>query len=356
MNQSQERIVPAAGLQALEEDIFRKLGFTEEGSRLAAKSLVEADLRGVSSHGALRIPTYAARVQHGVVTTDGPLELIADHGATAVIDGRHTLGQIPGTRAMELAIAKAEEYGVGCVGVCHSHHYGTAAYYAQMAAAKGMVGMSMTNTAPLMPPLGGLKKVVGTNPISIAVPSRRHFDVVLDMATSTVAHGKLQIAAKEGKPIPLGWATDAQGNPTTDAKAAIDGGFLSPVGGPKGFGLAVIIDLLCGPLVGSACGDKLMPAARFFSAPQNCGNLFLAIRISAFRDLDTFLEEVDAYIDFIKSCPTNDTVDGVYMPGELEALRREQRLCSGIPLPEAVVRDLCELAESLGLEPKSYLA
>lgn len=350
MSAQPDVVLSAADLQKLEENIFERLGFTPEGSMLAAKSLTEADLRGVSSHGVLRVPTYAARVEHGVVSTDKPLDIISDHGAVAVIDGHHTLGQISGTKAMELAIQKAGTYGIGCVGVRHSHHYGAAAYYTQMAATAGMIGISMTNTAPLMPPMGGLQKVVGTNPISIAVPAGRHCDVVLDMATSTVAHGKLQIAAKSGAPIPLGWATDAQGNPTTDARAALDGGFLSPVGGPKGFGLAVIIDLLSGPLVGSACGSQIMPAAWFFSAPQNCGNLFIAINVSLFRPLDVFLEEVDAYIDFIKACPTNSTVDGVYLPGELEQRLKEQRLKSGIPIPAAIAADLKEVAARLGID------
>ena len=355
MEQVKDICIAADKLEKLEEAIFVRLGFIEENSRLVAKALMDADLRGVSSHGALRIPMYAERIKEGVVTREQSFEILKEEGATAVIDGHHTLGQIPGTKAMELAIKKAAQYGIGCVGVCHSHHYGTAAYYTQMAASAGMIGISMTNTAPLMPPIGGTKKVVGTNPISIAVPSRRHCDIVLDMATSTVAHGKLQIAAKKGQPIPLGWATDSKGNPTTDAKEAINGGFLSPGGGPKGFGLAVMIDLLSGPLIGSACGDKIMPAARFFTAPQNCGNLFIAIQIEKFRDFDVFEEEVDAYIDFIKACPKNDSVSDVFMPGEIEHRLLEKRLAEGIPMPAAIMDDLISLAQSLAIPTNQYL-
>jgi ureidoglycolate dehydrogenase (NAD+) len=347
MKQS-EYIVQAEVLRKTEWQIFRKMGFSEEGAAMIADSLLEADLRGVSSHGAIRIPVYCDRLEHKVVFPDQPMDVAVDYGAVAVIDGHDTFGQISGTRAMRLAIEKASRYGVGCVGVRHSHHYGTAAYFAQMALEADMIGFSTTNTNPLMPPPGGKKKIVGNNPISYAVPAGRHLPIVLDMACSTVAHGKLQVAAKKGIEIPFGWATDADGHPTTDAAEAMKG-FLCPVGGHKGFGLAEIMELLCGPLVGSGFGEEVTGLTGCYERPQNCGHFFAALDVSKFGDRDAFKQRVNRYIDFVKSCPVNEEVSGVYMPGEIEYQTREKRLAEGIPLPAGIAEDLVRLTDSLGI-------
>lgn len=321
---------------------------------MVADSLLEADLRGVSSHGAIRIPVYTSRIQHRVVELDKPVDVCLDTGAIAVIDGHNTLGQISATKAMYLAIEKARQFGIGCVGVRNSHHYGTAAYYAQMAAAKDMIGFATTNTNPLMPPLGGMRRTIGNNPLSYAIPAKDHFPMVLDMACSTVAQGKITLAVKKGISIPEGWATDADGRPTTDPQKAIKG-FLSPVGGPKGFGLAMIMDILSGPLTGAACGNEVSALTGVFDRFQNCGHLFIVIDISKFCNVDDFKKKVDKYIDYVKSCPTNDSVSGVYMPGEIEYNLRIKRMKDGIPLPGAVVEDLKILSKELGVDYRKYI-
>lgn len=341
-----DRRIDAEQLRKLEEEIFLRKGFSKEGAEMVADSLLEADLRGVSSHGAIRIPVYCARLDHQVVFPDGPVDIIRDYGACAVIDGHNSFGQVNGTRAMRLAIEKAREYGIGCVGVKNSHHYGTAAYYAQMALKEEMIGFSTTNTTPLMPPVGGLRKMIGNNPVAFAVPAGKKNPVVFDMACSTVAHGKLQLAAKRGEEIPLGWATDKEGNPTTDAKAGMEG-FLSAVGGHKGFGLAIIMDLLCGPLVGGGCGGDVTGLSGCYEKPQDCGHFFAALDIRRFTDYDLFQKRVEDYVDYIKSCPVNDSVKDVYMPGEIEYRTRAERLRKGIPLPEAILKDLKKVCEEL---------
>ena len=343
MKQS-EVCIQAEELRALETKIFRRAGFSEEGAAVIADSLVEADLRGVSSHGAIRVPVYWNRLQHGVVFPDQPVDVAVDFGAIAVIDGHDTFGQISGTRAMRLAMEKAGQYGIGCVGVRNSHHYGTAAYYAQMALEKDQIGFSTTNATPLMPPMGGLRKMVGNNPFSYAIPAGKYDPIVFDMACSTVAHGKLQLAAKRGETIPPGWATDVNGNPTTSAEEGMKG-FLYPVGGHKGIGLAEVMDLLCGPLMGGGFGGMVTGLNGCYERPQNCSHMFMAWDVSKFGDVDLFKRQVDEYIDYIKSCPVNDSVSGIYMPGELEYRMRERRLREGIPLPAEITEDLMRLAD-----------
>ena len=346
--------VSAEKLRALETAIFEKKGFSKEGAEMVANSLVEADLRGVSSHGAIRVPVYLSRLDHNVVFPDKEFDVCVDNGAMAIVDGHDSFGQISGTKAMQLAIEKAKKFGVSCVGVRNSHHYGTAAYYAMMAADQNMIAMSTTNTNPLIPPVGGLQKKVGNNPICFAIPAGKHRNMVLDMACSTVAQGKLQLAAKKGTPIPQGWATDANGFPTTDPQEAMKG-FLTAVGGPKGFGMALIMDLLCGPLVGAACGAQVTGLTNCFERPQNCGHFFIVIDISKFCDVDEFKKQVDDYIDYIKDCPTNETVNGIYMPGEIEYNLYDERIQNGIPLPETIINDLKKVCADLELDFDKYM-
>lgn len=343
-----DRIISDQKLIAFEKELFTKLGFTPEGSEIAARCLTDADLRGVASHGALRLPIYTKRIKAGVVLPDAPVDVAVDFGAIAVIDGHNTLGQISSVRAMNIALEKARQFGIAAVGVRHSHHYGTAAYYAQMAAEAGMIGISTTNTNPLMPPVGGLARKVGNNPLSIAVPAGEQGVLNFDMACSTVAQGKLQVAAKKGQEIPLGWATDKDGNPTTDAAKAI-AGFLSPVGGHKGFGLAMMLDLLSGPLVGSECGPGVTMLTGVYDRFQNCGHLFIVINLEKFCEPGAFRKKVDQYVEYIRDCPV---IPGqkVFMPGEIEQTCKQTRLRDGIPFPELVVADIEELALSEGMQ------
>lgn len=319
----------------------------EPEAEIIADSLVEANLRGVDSHGVIRLPVYVKRIKMGLVKAKAEYEVLNDTPVTAVISGKHSMGQVLGVKAMELAIEKARENNVGVVAVRDSHHYGSAAYYALKAAENGMIGISMSNTVPLMPAPGGASKAVGNNPLAFAVPAGKNPPLVLDMALSVVALGKLLVAKSAGKPIPEGWATDKHGVPTTDPEKALDGGFILPVGGHKGYGLALMVDILSGVLSGSAFGKGVK--SMYSDNPVSIGHLMMAINIKAFMPLEMFTEKVDALVEEIKSGPKAPGVKEFFMPGEIEHRIKQERLAGGIPLDAKVAEELRELAVSLGI-------
>jgi LDH2 family malate/lactate/ureidoglycolate dehydrogenase len=344
--------VAAPRLAAFVARALERVGVPASEAQVVADTLVEADLRGVHSHGVMRLPVYVKRLQAGLVRAEASLAVTAEGPALAVIDARNSLGQVASVRAMDLAIEKARRSGVGVVGVCHSTHFGAAAYYALRAAARQMIGMAMTNTLPLMPPVGGAAKVVGNNPVAYAVPAGRERPVVLDIATSVVAHGKVQRARGRGEPVPLGWGVNRQGLPTDRPEEIMDGGMLLPVGGHKGFGLAMIFDLLCGPLVGAGWSGRIAGLALPEHArPQDVGHLFVALDVAQFRPLPEFLAEVDAYIQAVHTTPRAPGVEKIYVPGEIEFETAEVRRRTGIPLDPNVAADLDRLAQELSLDP-----
>lgn len=354
MAQTNERTIDAAKVSNFAQVIFEKLGLAPTDAQMVVNSLIAADLRGVNSHGVLRIPIYASRVVHGVVSAKPNIVVERDDGATAVLNANNTFGQIAATMAMELAMKKAKMYGIGCVGVCQSHHYGTAGYFAQMAADKNMIGISMSNTSPSMMPPGGQKNMVGNNPISFSVPAGGYPPIVFDMATSAVAQGKIQLAAKRNVPLQPGWALDKNGKPTTDPLEGLTGS-LCPVGGPKGYGLALIIDIMSGILTGAGFGAGVSALTNVFDRTQNCGHLLIAIDIEKFVDLVSFKKNVDIYIRNLKESPRAEGVDEIFVPGEIEENCRKKRLVEGIPLPETVITDLRNLANELEIDASQYL-
>lgn len=323
--------------------IFEAAGVSRERAETLADCLVEADLQGISSHGVIRIPVYVRRIQKGLTEIHAQVEPIHDYPGAALLDGKNVIGQVAGEQAMKLAIEKAAACGVGCVGLRNTNHFGTCGHYAAMAAQQDMIGLAFVNTTPLVAVHGGTHKAVGNNPLSIAIPAGERDDLVLDMACS-VAQGKIELLQKKGMDIPEGWAVDEDGNPTTDAAKALRG-VLLPIAGPKGSGLAICIDVLCGILTGSGVGNEIRHLND--SAPQGIGALFLAIDISKFENVGYFKQRVDGYIDYLKGTAVPD--ETIRMPGEIAAETKRQRLCSGIPLPEAVVADLNALAERLGV-------
>jgi len=344
--------IAASRLAAFTSAAFQRVGVPTPDADLVADTLVEADLRGVHSHGVMRLPIYVRRVKAGVVPAAATVTITREGPAFAQVDGHDGLGQVVSVRAVDIAIAKARAAGVGFVGVRGSTHFGAAAYYAMRAAAQGMVGVAVTNTIPLMPPEGGAAPVVGNNPIAYAIPAGRERPVVLDMATSVVAQGKLQRARGQGKRIPLGWGVDREGRPTDRPEAIMDGGMLLPAGGYKGFGLAVVFDLLCGPLTGAGWSSGVTSMALpKHAGPQHVGHFFMALDIAQFRPLDEFLNEVDAYVRTVHAVPPVAGVERVYVPGEIEFELAEARRRDGIPLDDNIVTDLNALARDLSLPP-----
>jgi LDH2 family malate/lactate/ureidoglycolate dehydrogenase len=336
-----ERNYPVDRLRKVITDIATAVGLDPHMAPIFADSLVTADLRGVKSHGTIRLPDYVRRVDSRVMDPRGAVQFLRDEGATGLLDGGNGFGQVAGYHAMRRAMAKAQAQGIGLVGVRNSNHFGIASYYAMMASASGMIGAVLTNASPAMNPYGSLAPLLGTNPIALAIPAGVAKPIVLDMSTSVVARGKIRFAALTGQAIPLGWATDAKGEPTTDAQMAIKGS-LEPIGGVKGSGLSLIVDILCGILTNSCLTGEVKTIVDV-SGPARTGHIFAALDIRHFIDLDVFRNSMDAVIQRIKGLPSKDGRE-IFLPGEIEFNLAARRAKEGIPLEEAVVHNLNTLA------------
>ncbi|KAB2784214.1 Ldh family oxidoreductase [Brucella anthropi] len=314
-----------------------------------AQNLVEADLRGVSSHGVVRLGIYLRRIAGGMVDPQAEPELVTDSGAMGLLDGRNNFGAYVGDRALAIAMDRAKERGACILGVSRSNHFGTGASYVKKAVERGLALIVMSNASQTMPPTGGLRPFVGTNPIAFGFPTGGEVPFILDMATSLVARGKIIVAASKGEDIPLGWAVDRQGNPTTDANVALDGAVL-PMGGPKGFGLSMAIDILCGVLTGAGFGPSVNNMYDNWQDPQNVGHMFIAIDIERFMPLSAFRDRLDGYIEQLKAEPRAEGTDEILHAGELEHRAEQKRLREGIVLPAKVEQELESLGAPYGIE------
>jgi LDH2 family malate/lactate/ureidoglycolate dehydrogenase len=337
--------VSADELCALVARMFTACGLTPDAASRVAAGLVEADLEGMASHGVMLVDMYIERIRRGSVSTRGEAEVVSDRGCALVLDAGHALGHLTGEQAMELAIERAKRLGVGVVAVRHGFHFGTARRYAQQAAHAGCIGVTMCNTRPLMPAPGGAERVVGNNPIAIALPAAGAVPIVLDMATSEAAMGKIRLAEKANEPIPANWAARSDGTPTTSAAEAV-AGMLLPSGGPKGFGLAFVIDLMCGLLSGGASGGEVRPLYGDLSVPYDCSHLFIAIAVAHFCDPDGFRLQAAAAADRIRSGRRAPGVKQLFAPGEPEWRRRE-RSGGAVELAPAVADMLVRFAREL---------
>ncbi len=267
--------------------------------------------------------------------------------ATALLDGHNGIGQVISCRAMEIAIRKARDAGVSYVAVKHSNHFGAAAYYPMMALEHDMIGLAFTNASPRLAPTGGAVKLLGNNPFCVAVPAGKRPPVVLDMANSVVAAGKIRVRQKEGRPIPEGWALDEFGEPTTDPVAAMKG-ILLAIGGYKGYGITLMVDLLTGVLTDSNYGPRVKGIDQGVEA-AGIAHSFMAINLAAFTDVAAFKARMDAYIDEIKSSRKARGAEVIYLPGEPEHLRVQERLAQGIPLQAKIAEELRAVGKALGV-------
>jgi len=272
-----------------------------------------------------------------------------DTKALALIDGDGGHGQVPGVKAMKLAIEKAKVNGIGACGVRNSGHFGAAAYYAMMALEEDMIGFATTGGHPCMAPWGGMNLVVGNNPLAYVIPAGEELPIVLDMATSVKAQGWIELAALAGEKIPFGWALDEEGNPTNDPHTAIESNHVVPIGGYKGYGVAVVMDILAAVLTGADWGTRIL-AKRGAKEPVSDGHFFIAIEIEPFMPLGEFKARMDEMIKGIKAAKPARGVERIYLPGELEFERKERYLKTGIPLPSAVVESLVRCGEGLGVD------
>jgi LDH2 family malate/lactate/ureidoglycolate dehydrogenase len=342
--------IPAPGLLAATSRVFAALGLPEDAAGAVAQGLVDADMRGIPSHGLMLVPMYAERMQAGSVTAATSSERVADLGAIAVLDAGNALGILSGDEAMALAVERAGEFGIGAVAVRHAFHFGGAFRFALAAAEAGLTGIAAANTRPLMPAPGGAQAVVGNNPLAIAVPTADGGPIVLDMALSEAALGKIRLAAQAGREIPPSWATDAEGTPTTDPEAAI-AGLLLPAAGPKGYGLAFMVDVLTGVLSGGSFGAGVKGLYADAATPNDCAHLFLAIDPAAFgQSAEEFGARVTELAAQVAASPTAPGSDRVRLPGQLEGERYAAAEVDGVPVQPAVLGALRDLAASLGLD------
>jgi LDH2 family malate/lactate/ureidoglycolate dehydrogenase len=332
------------------QDIFAACGMAGADAALLAETLVVADLRGVHSHGVMRVPDYVGKLLDDGVNPRGRPQIVSETGGALVVDGGNSMGQIGSAFAMRAAITKAKETAVSVVAVRGSNHSGAMAYYAMMALPEDMIGVATTNALPTMAPWGGIDKMLGINPLGIAIPAAVEPPIVFDAALSASSHGKIRIYDQKGFPIPEGWAFDAAGHPTTDAKAAVDG-LLQPIGGYKGTGLAIIMGILSTCLAGASFGTEL---GNMVDGPKPGadGHFFLALNVRAFVDPGLFKQRVDAVVRQIRTSRPAPGVDRVYAPGELEADTERRYRAEGIPLNRETLRGMRAMASRVGVEAR----
>jgi len=342
--------VDAVRLTGFAAAVYSGVGMPEADARLVADTLVQADLWGHQSHGVLRLGWYLDRVRNKVMNPVTKPEFIVDAGAMALIDGHDGVGHVLTVLATKEAVKRAKAHGIGAVGVRNSNHFGTCMYYTMMGAREGCVMFLTTNGGPAMAPWGGMKKIIGTNPWSVAAPVGNRAPFVVDMANTGVARGKIYLARNKRLPIPLGWAINNAGEPTTDPQEAIDG-IILPMAEHKGYAIAAMVDVLSGVLTGSGFLSKVHSPYKT-AEKSNCGHLMIALNIEAFQPLAEFNARMEEFAEEIKAVPTAKGFDEVFYPGEIEANNDKRNRKEGLQLPDDTLADLKRIARETGLEAK----
>jgi len=337
-------------------NLFMKIGYSNDQAIEAANVLLSADLRGVDSHGVARLAGYLRLYEKNRINSKPQLSVVHETPSTAVVDGDAGLGLVVGPYAMRLAIEKARNVGTGWIAVKNSNHYGIAGYHAMMALEADCIGISMTNASPLVAPTYSKERLLGTNPIAVAVPAGNEPPFVADMATTTAANGKLEILQRKNESTPLGWLQDKEGQPTQAAQGIVEGGALLPLGGDrehgshKGFILGSIVDILSAVLSGANFGPWVPPFVSFLDPDPNpvgagIGHFFGALRIDAFRPASEFKTHMDIWIKRFRNAVTINETNKVIIPGDPERQMDQLRRKEGIPLLDTVVKDLQSLSE-----------
>jgi L-2-hydroxycarboxylate dehydrogenase (NAD+) len=341
--------------------VFKKIGCSEADANIAADVLISADLRGVDSHGVARLSGYVRLFDAGRINCSPKINVVHETISTATIDGDAGLGLVVGPFAMHKAIEKAKTAGTGWVAVKNSNHYGIAGFHSMMALEHNMIGIAMTNASPLVAPTFSTKRMLGTNPIAIAIPAAMQPPFVLDMATTTAANGKLEILQRKNAQAPAGWIQDKDGIITTDPDGVKNGGALRPLGGDrehgshKGYGLGSVVDIFSAVLSGANYGPWVPPFVAFLQPDPNpvgegLGHFLGAMRIDAFRPAEDFKKHMDNWIEAFRSAPTIEGQEKVLIPGDPEREISAERMANGIPLLQSVADNLRALGEKLGIE------
>ncbi len=358
-----ERIFTYDQLVDFSKNIFIKIGCSEADATLAAKVLVSADIRGIDSHGVARLVGYVRLWEAKRINSKPSIKVTHETPSTATIDGDAGLGLVVAPKAMQIAIDKAKIAGTGWVAVSNSNHFGIAGYHAMMALDHDMIGIAMTNASALVAPTFSIEKMLGTNPIAVAIPAKEQPAFVADFATTTASNGKLEILQRKNAEAPFGWVQDKNGNATTDANALKKEGAMLPLGGDrdhgshKGYALGSIVDIFSAVLSGGSYGPWAPPFPAYITMPENMpgkglGHFFGAMRIDAFRPAEDFKQHMDNWISRFRNAKPADDFDKVLIPGDPEREMEAERMKNGIPVVESVVNDLLALADKFSVSLK----
>jgi LDH2 family malate/lactate/ureidoglycolate dehydrogenase len=344
-------LVGAATLTSFIATAYRAAGIAPDDAQKAAELMAASDISGADGHGVFRLPQYIRRIQTGGINTTPDITVIRRARATALVDGDNGLGSLVVSRAVDEAIALARENGVGWAGVRHGNHAGAAAVYAAMPVPHDMIGLYFAvGNANHLPPWGGIDMLLSTNPIAIGVPALEEPPLVLDMATTVAAYGKVKVAAQQGKTMPEGWMIDREGRPLTDPNRA-DDGFLLPIGGYKGAGLSLMLGLLAGTLNGAANGEDVVDFNKDDTTPTNTGQSICVVDIKAFAEPVAFKRQVDSVIRQLHGSALLPGFDRIRLPGEDRYARIAERKANGIPIPAALRAALDKMAGELKIAP-----
>jgi len=355
-----EKIFPYTQLLSFTENVFRQMGCSEADASTAAEVLLSADLRGIDSHGVARLSGYIRLWQAKRINTQPAIKVIHETPSTAVVDGDQGLGLVVAPFAMKIAMEKAEKVGTGWVAVQNSNHFGIAGYHAMMALSKDMIGMAMTNASALVAPTFSKEKMLGTNPIAVAIPAGNESPFVADFATTTAANGKLEILQRKKQDTPAGWVQDENGLASTDANILKKNGSLLPLGSDKthgshkGYALGSIVDIFSGVLSGASYGPWAPPFPAYIPMPDNMpgdglGHFLGAMRIDAFRPATSFKDHMDNWISRFRNAQPIDPANPVLIPGDPERKIETERIKNGIPLLPVVVEDLIAAGDLFGI-------
>jgi L-2-hydroxycarboxylate dehydrogenase (NAD+) len=354
------KVFPIEALREFSTRVFLHFGATKKDAAQAADVLACADLRGIDSHGVARLHSYFDMLCLGRINPSPQIKVVRSTLSTATVDGDNGLGLVVGPQANRIAMDMAEKSGSGWVSVCNTNHFGIAGYYVLKALERDLIGWAMTNSTKLVAPLWGAERMLGTNPIAIAFPGKKEPPIVIDMATSAAAYGKIEMARRNGDAIPYGWGIDSQGRVTTDPDDTIAGGALLPLGsdrergGHKGYALAVMVDMLSGVLSGANWGPFAPPFALRQEIPERSvgkgiGHFFGAMRIDGFIDGDLFKSQVDDYIRVFRATKPAPGTKGPLIPGDPEREAEQLRRETGVPLILPVVEDLLDISAKTGI-------
>jgi LDH2 family malate/lactate/ureidoglycolate dehydrogenase len=360
MTDGEAKVFPIEALREFCTRVFLHFGVPKNDAMQAAEVLASADSRGIDSHGVARLHSYFDMLSERRINPQPEIKVVRSTLSTATVDGDNGLGLVVGPHANRTAMDMAEKAGSGWVSVCNTNHFGIAGYYVLKALERDLIGWAMTNSTMLVAPLWGAERMLGTNPIAIAFPGKEEPPIVVDMATSAAAYGKIEIARRRGEPIPEGWAIDSEGRPTTNPDDMVEGGALLPLGsdrdrgGHKGYGLAIMVDVLCGVLSGANWGPFAPPFALRQEIPKRSvgkgiGHFFGAMRIDGFMDGDSFKRQIDDYVRVFRATKPAPGTNGPLIPGDPEREMEQVRRKKGVPLVLPVVEELRDISRKTGI-------